>query len=154
MYSGVALLTGTTHASAYPKNKIFFWNYNPVSDCQRRKIFLMDQLVAGRDRDPQCFCHCIRVKEQRQLIITFVDRFFRLPYTSRFLLSQINSISLLQVEMIIILGDRLDRPPYSSSAPSLSHPRESSDEQQFAALAFHMMSLPALVSTAYFIPLT
>ena len=66
----------------------------------------MNQLVTRRNRDPQRLCHCIRVKEQRQLFITFVDRFFRLPCTSRFRSFQINSISHIQVETIIILRDR------------------------------------------------
>lgn len=60
----------------HPRNKLFLGHDNSAADFQYREVRFVHQLVTAGRCYTQHFCHYCCIEEQRQVIITFVLRYF------------------------------------------------------------------------------
>lgn len=68
----------TLRVPFHPRNKLFLEHHNSAADFQYREVRFMHQLVAAERCYTQHLCHHCCIEEQRQVIITFVLRYFHI----------------------------------------------------------------------------
>ena len=68
----------TLRVPFHPRNKLFLGHHNSAADFQYREVRFMHQLVAAERCYTQHLCHHCCIEEQRQVIITFVLRYFHI----------------------------------------------------------------------------
>lgn len=61
----------------HPFSELFFWYNEPATNSHTWKVFFMHQLVCRCRGHPQYLADNLCIQKQRQLVITFVNRFFQ-----------------------------------------------------------------------------